>query len=83
MAGSKKNPEIIANVRTIDGEGEETYFGDCVMGVEVANNESAYPGGLVMFDLRGALKKANIVVRIDAEDLMQALTRAMVNREGK
>jgi hypothetical protein len=81
MAGYSSNPTIIATVDTIKGE-DETCFSDIVVGVQ-SFADAAYPSGRIDLDVRGAAKFDNFVIRVDAEDLVQALTRAMINRDAK
>ncbi len=76
------NPEVIAQVECVRNDEAYTHP-DVICGVQVVAGEKRYPGGRISLDLRSVVKQQNLVLSFDAEELMAALARAMVNRTGK
>lgn len=77
------NPEVIANARSVTTDGEDVYHGDKVCGIQAYSPkwQKKWPNGCVQLDLRGFTKNSNLVIEIDAEQFMQAITRSMLNRD--
>jgi len=77
------NPEVIANARNVNADGDELFHGDKVCGIQAYSPkwQKKWPNGCVQLDLREFTKNANLVIEFDAEQLMQAITRVMLNRD--
>ncbi len=76
------NPEVIATVETIDTEGESTYLGDRIVGIQVRTDKQ-WVDGVVDLDVREFDRKrdSNLVLRIALPELMAALSRATLNAD--
>ncbi len=76
----RNNPTILGHITAIKDEADADYS-EVVTGIGVYRKDARYPGGRVDIDIRNILKHENVVLRVDAEELMTALARAMVNRQ--
>ena len=72
-------PEIISNLRTVDGEGEDTYHGDRILAVEVKQDNDVNSDGTVELDIRDFKRGQNLIVKLDLLDLQEALALATLN----
>ena len=71
----KDCPELIGTVRLIDGDGEEKYLGDKVVGIQVNDDHD----GLVQIDVRSFKGNDNFVIEIELPELVAALSLATYN----
>lgn len=78
-----KTPEILAQVRTVNQDGEDSHLGDKVLGVQVLFDDDRHREGTAQLDLRGYARKGNenLIVEVPLSDLMAALTTAALNRD--
>lgn len=75
------NPEVIATLETVDSDGEISYIGDKVVGIQVRQS-GRERDGMVDIDVRDFGKKhLNLVIRISYPELMAALACAALNAE--
>jgi hypothetical protein len=74
------NPEVIGVVATVAGR-KESGEQNAVVGLSVQVGNSRYPGGQLMIDVQEAHGFDNITVTLDAEQFMQAVSRALMNRD--
>jgi hypothetical protein len=73
-----QTPEVIADVRTIDGNGNQGYLGDKVVGVQV--NVTRSKTGVVQLDIRD-FRNGNLVVEIELYELVAAISMATLNAD--
>jgi hypothetical protein len=76
----KSNPEIIATVRAITKEGDDTHKGDFVAGIQVMSKEEGRQA-IVQIDLRNYSKQANLIIEVELHELVSALSMATLNSE--
>jgi hypothetical protein len=74
----KSSPELIAAFRTVDHDGEEKRSGDKVVGVMC---QDAKTTPIIQLDIREFSKNHNLIIEIEAAELMAALTQAMINAQ--
>lgn len=68
------NPEVVAQVRTVDAEGEDHTVGDRVTGVKVLFDDDAHREGTVQIDVRDfdQKKQTSLILEMPLTDLMAA-----------
>jgi hypothetical protein len=76
----KTCPEIIAQLRTVNRDGEDNQLGDKVTGIQVKQDKNN-DGGLVQIDVRDFKRGENLVVEIELPELMAALAMATLNAD--
>lgn len=74
------NPELIATLRAIDGNGDEDYLGDKLIGVQV-QQDKRNRNGLVQIDVRDFKRGTNLIIEIELPELAAALSLATLNAE--
>jgi hypothetical protein len=77
------NPEIIADIQSIDTEGEAESYGDKIIGISVEIGKNINQTGEVTFDVRDFYKKEALTIRVQLADLLLAISSATLhaNRE--
>lgn len=72
----KDSPEIISSTRSVDEDGDETFYGDRVTGIQVIEEKGV---AMAQIDLRGFDKKGDLVIEIELAELVSALSLATFN----
>jgi hypothetical protein len=76
----KSNPELIAQLRTVDPDGADSHIGDRVAGIQVQQDKNNV-AGLVQIDVHDFKRNENLVIEIELPELMAALSLATLNAE--
>lgn len=77
----QNNPEIVADARLVDKDGNDNFVGDRVCGVEVFQNKDR-PHGFVQLDFKNwDNKNINLIIEMDLPEFIAAIIRATLNRD--
>jgi len=76
----RNSPELIAQLRTVNQEGDDNSLGDKVTSIQILQNKQN-PNGLVQIDVRDFKRGVNLIVEIELPELSAALSLATLNAE--
>ena len=76
----KNNPELIAQLRTVNQDGEDAPIGDKVTSIQVIQNKQN-SAGLVQIDVRDFKRNTNLIIEIELPELSAAVAMATLNAE--
>ena len=73
-------PELIAQLRTVNQDGEDNPLGDKVTSIQILQGKQN-KNGLVQLDVRDFKKGVNLIVEIELPELVAALSLATLHAE--
>ncbi len=75
-------PEVIGTISEIPPNGNERHIGDRIVGISVSqSNISDKSDAEIQVDIRGYPGRTNITIKMPLQDVMAAITSAMLNKE--